>query len=156
MDEVSKQLLYDIRDRIPAQPGQLERFDYEYQRQGVAKLFVFFETFRGQRHVKVTDTCTRLDWVKAMREPSDEIHPEAEKIIVVLDKLNKHTFAPFYLTFEPDEARGLVKRFEFHFTPKHGSWLNMAEIELSVLSRQCLNRRIPDEQTLSREVQAWV
>ena len=90
-----------------------------------------------------------------MREPSDEIHPEAEKIIVVLDKLNTHTPATFYLTFELDEARRLVKRFEFHFTPKHGSWLNMAEIELSVLSRQCLNRRKQDEQTLSREVQAW-
>ena len=90
-----------------------------------------------------------------MRELSDEIHPEAEKIIVVLDNLNTHTPAAFYLAFEPDEARRLAKRFEFHFTPKHGSWLNMAEIELSVLSRQCINRRIPDEQTLSREVNAW-
>ena len=98
----------------------------------------------------------RLDWAEAMRELSDEIHPEAEKIIVVLDNLNTHTPAAFYPAFEPDEARRLVKRFEFHFTPKHGSWFNMAEIELSVLSRQCLNRRIPDEQTLSREVQAWV
>jgi transposase len=156
MDEVPNQLLSDIRDPIPAQPGQLERFDYEYQRQGVANLFMFFEPFRGQRHVKVTDNRTRLDWAEAMRELSDEIHPEAEKIIVVLDNLNTHTPAAFYLAFEPDEARRLVKRFEFHFTPKHGSWLNMAEIELSVLSRQCLNRRIPDEQTLSREVQAWV
>ena len=117
---------------------------------------MFFEPFRGQRHVKVTDTRTLLDWAEAMRELSDEIHSETEKIIVVLDNLNTHTPAAFYLTFEPDEARRLVKRFEFHFTPKHGSWFNMAEIELSVLSRQCLNRRIPDEQTLSREVQAWV
>ena len=155
MDEVPKQLLSDIRDPIPAQQGQLERFDYEYQRQGVANLFMFFEPLRGQRHVKVTDTRTRLDWAEAMRELSDEIHPEAEKIIVVLDNLNTHTPAAFYLAFEPDEARRLVNRFEFHFTPKHGSWLNMAEIELSVLSRQCLNRRIPDEQTLSRETQAW-
>ena len=99
---------------------------------------------------------TRLDWAEAMRELSDEIHPEAEKIIVVFDNPNTHTPAAFYLTFEPDETRRLVKRFEFHFTPKHGSWLDMAEIELSVLSRQCINRRIPDEQTLSREVQAWV
>ena len=134
---------------------QPERVDYEYQRQGVANLFMFFEPFRGQRQVKVTDTRTRLDWAEAMRELSDEIHPEAEKIIVVLDNLNTHTPAAFYLAFEPDEARRLVNRFEFHFTPKHGSWLNMAEIELSVLSRQCLNRRIPDEQTLTHEVQAW-
>lgn len=156
MDEVPKQLLSDVRESIAVQPGQPERFDYEYQRQGVANLFMFFEPFRGQRHVKVTDTRTRLDWAEAMRDLSDEIHPEAEKIIVVLDNLNTHTPAAFYLAFEPDEARRLVNRFEFHFTPKHGSWLNMAEIELSVLSRQCLNRRIPDEQALSREVQSWV
>jgi transposase len=155
MDEVPKQLLSDIREPIPAQPGQPERSDYEYHRQGVANLFMFFEPFSGQRHVKVTDTRTRLDWAEAMRELSDEIHPEAEKIIVVLDNLNTHTPAAFYLAFEPDEARRLVNRFEFHFTPKHGSWLNMAEIELSVLSRQCINRRIPDEQTLAREVKAW-
>jgi transposase len=123
---------------------------------GVANLFMFFEPFLGQRQVKVTDTRTRLDWAEAMRELSDEKHPEAEKIIVVLDNLNTHTPAAFYLAFEPDEARRLVNRFEFHFTPKHGSWLNMAEIELSVLSRQCINRRIPDEETLKQEVQAWV
>ena len=117
---------------------------------------MFFEPFTGQRHVKVTDTRTRLDWAQAMRELSDEIHTDAEKIIVVLDNLNTHTPAAFYLAFEPEEARRLINRFEFHFTPKHGSWLNMAEIELSVLSRQCINRRIPDEQTLNHEVQAWV
>ena len=156
MDEVPKQLLSDVRDPLPAQPGQSARVDYEYQRQGVANLFMFFEPFRGQRQVKVTDTRTRLDWAEAMRELSDEIHPEAEKIIVVLDNLNTHTPAAFYLAFEPDEARRLVNRFEFHFTPKHGSWLNMAEIELSVLSRQCINRRIPNEETLNQEVQAWV
>lgn len=156
MDEVPKQLLSDVRDPIPAQPEQPLRVDYEYQRNGVANLFMFLEPFRGQRHVKVTDTRTRLDWAEAMRELSDEIHPEAEKIVVVLDNLNTHTPAAFYLAFEPEEARRLVNRFEFHFTPKHGSWLNMAEIELSVLSRQCINRRIPDEQTLSQEVRAWV
>jgi len=155
MDEVPKQLLSDIRAPIAAQPGQLERVDYEYQRQGVANIFMFFEPFCGQRHVKVTDTRTRMDWAEAMRELSDEIHPEAEKIHVVLDNLNTHTPAAFYLAFEPDEARRLVNRFEFHFTPKHGSWLNMAEIELSVLSRQCINRRISDEDTLSKEVLAW-
>ena len=155
MDEVSKQLLSDIRDPIPAQPGQLERFDYEYQRQGVANMFMFFEPFRGQRHVKVTNRRTRLDWAEAMRELSDEIHPEAEKIVVVLNNLNTHNPASFYVAFELDEARRLVERFEFHFTPKHGSWLNMAKIELSVLSRQHLKRRIPDELILNREIQAW-
>jgi transposase len=155
MDEVPKQLLSDTRAPIAAQPGQVERVDYEYQRHGVANIFMFFEPFCGQRHVKVTDTRTRMDWAEAMRELSDDIHPEAEKIIVVLDNLNTHTPAAFYLAFEPEEARRLAKRFEFHFTPKHGSWLNMAEIELSVLSRQCINRRIPDEQTLDREVTAW-
>ena len=156
MDEVPKQLISDVRDPIPAQPGQPLRVDYEYQRHGVANLFMFFEPFSGQRHVKVTDTRTRLDWAEAMRELSDEIHPETEKIVVVLDNLNTHTPAAFYLAFEPEEARRLVNRFEFHFTPIHGSWLNMAEIELSVLSRQCINRRIPDEQTLRHEVLAWV
>jgi transposase len=155
MDEVPKQLISDVRAPIPAQPGQPHRVDYEYQRNGVANLFLFFEPFQGQRHVKVTNTRTRLDWAEAMRELSDEIHPEAEKIVVVLDNLNTHTPAAFYLAFEPEEARRLVNRFEFHFTPKHGSWLNMAEIELSVLSRRCINRRIPDEQTLRHEVLSW-
>jgi hypothetical protein len=155
MDEVPKQLLSDVRPSIPGQPGQPARVDYEYQRNGIANLFMFFEPFRGQRHVKVTDTRTRVDWAQAMKMLSDEIHPEAEKIIVVLDNLNTHTPAAFYLAFEPEEARRLVNRFEFHFTPKHGSWLNMAEIELSVLSRQCINQRIPDNQTLCHEVHAW-
>ena len=121
MDEVPKQLLSDVRQAIPAQPGQAGRVDYEYQRHGVANLFMFFEPFRGQRHVKITDTRTRLDWAEAMRMLSDQIHPTAEKIIVVLDNLNTHTPAAFYLAFEPEEARRLVNRFEFHFTPKHGS-----------------------------------
>ena len=156
MDEVPKQLISDVRHPLSAQEDQPKRVDYEYERHGVANLFMFIEPFAGRRHVKVTDTRTRLDWAQAMRELSDEIFPDAEKIIVVLDNLNTHTPAAFYLAFEPEEARRLVNRFDFHFTPKHGSWLNMAEIELSVLSRQCINRRIPDEQTLRREVQAWV
>jgi transposase len=156
MDEVPKQLICDVREPLPAQMEQPLRVDYEYQRNGVANLFMFFAPFQGQRQVKVTDSRTRLDWAEAMRELSDEIHPDAEKIIVILDNLNTHTPAAFYLAFDPEEARRLVNRFEFHFTPKHGSWLNMAEIELSALSRQCLNRRIPDELTLHQEVQAWV
>lgn len=156
MDEVPKQLISDVRDPIPAQAEHPIRLDYEYERQGVANLFMFFEPFTGQRHVEVTATRTRMDWAQAMQTLSDEIHPEAEKIIVVLDNLNTHTPAAFYLAFQPDEARRLANRFEFHFTPKHGSWLNMAEIELSVLARQCLNRRIPDEHTLCKETRAWV
>jgi transposase len=155
MDEVPKQLISDVREPIQARPGQSLRVDYEYQRNGVANVFMFFEPLRGQRHVKVTHTRTRLDWAEAMRELSDEIHPEAEKIIVVLDNLNTHTPSAFYLAFEPEEARRLVNRFEFHFTPKHGSWLNMAEIELSVLSRRCINRRISDVDILRHEVLAW-
>jgi hypothetical protein len=155
MDEVPKQLLSDVRSPIPSQPGQPARVDYEYQRNGVANLFMFLEPFRGQRHINVTDTRTRVDWAQAMKMLSDKIHPEADKIIVVLDNLNTHTPAAFYLAFEPEEARRLVNRFEFHFTPKHGSWLNMAEIELSVLSRQCINQRIPDNQTLRHHVHAW-
>ena len=156
MDEVPKQLISNVREPLPAQPGQPLRIDYEYQRNGVANLFMFFEPLRGQRHIKVSQRRTRMDWAEAMKELSDEIYPEAEKIIVVLDNLNTHTPAAFYQAFEPEEARRLVNRFEFHFTPRHGSWLNMAEIELSVLARQCIHRRIPDEQTLRQEVQAWV
>jgi transposase len=156
MDEMPKQLLADLQEPIPALPGQPERYDYEYKRQGVADLFMFFEPLQGQRQVKTTDTRTRQDWATAMRELSDDLHPEADKIVVVLDNLNTHTPAAFYQVFEPDEARRLINRFEFHFTPKHGSWLNMAEIELSVLTRQCLNRRIPDKESLAREVEAWM
>jgi transposase len=156
MDEVPKQMLADIRDPLPAEPGQPKRVDFEYQRHGSANLFMFFEPFGGQRQVQVRTTRTRLDWALAMRRLADEYYPEAEKIVVVLDNLNTHTPAAFYLAFEPAEARRLVERFEFHFTPKHGSWLNMAEIELSVLARQCLRRRISDQEVLAQEVQAWV
>jgi len=156
MDEVPKQLISDVRDPLPAQPEQPLRVDYEYKRNGVANLFMFFEPFSGQRHVKVTEKRTRLDWAEAMRELSDEIHPQAERIVVVLDNLNTHTPAAFYLAFEPDEARRLVKRFEFHFTPKHGSWLNVAECELSAMSRQCLaGRRIGHLADLKFEIDAW-
>ena len=155
MDETSKQLLADLLEPIPAQPGQPHRVDYEYKREGVADLFMFFETLTGKRYVKVTDQRTRKDWANAMQELSDNIYPQAEKIVIALDNLNTHSPASFYETFEPDEARRLTNRFEFHYTPKHGSWLNMAEIELGVLIRQCLNRRIADKTTLASEVKAW-
>lgn len=155
MDETSKQLLADTRDPIPAQPGLPEKFDYEYKREGVANIFMFFEPLMGKRKVKVTERRTRKDWAVAMRELSDIYYPEAEVIVIVLDNLNTHSPASFYEAFEPEEARRLTDRFEFHYTPKHGSWLNIAEIELSVMSRQCINRRIPDQVTLEREIKAW-
>lgn len=155
MDETSKQLLADTRQPIPAKPGSLERFDYEYKREGVANLFMVFEPLTGKRHVKVTEQRTRKDWAEIMKELSDVFYPDAEVIVMVMDNLNTHTPALFYEAFEPDEARRLANRFEFHYTPKHGSWLDMAEIELSALSRQCLDRRIPDLDMLKSEVKAW-
>lgn len=155
MDEASKQLLAEVRRPIRAQPGQPERYDYEYEREGVANLFMFMEPLAGKRHVKVTDRRTKVDWAEAMRDLADVYDPEAEMIVVVLDNLNTHSPASFYDAFEPEEAHRLARRFEFHYTPKHGSWLNMAEIELSALGRQCLARRIPDKVLLTTEVSAW-
>lgn len=155
MDEASKQLLAEVRRPMRAQPGQPERYDYEYEREGVANLFMFMEPLAGKRHVKVTDRRTKVDWAEAMRDLADVYYPEAEVIVVVLDNLNTHSPASFYDAFEPEEAHRLARRFEFHYTPKHGSWLNMAEIELSALGRQCLARRIPDKVLLTTEVSAW-
>jgi hypothetical protein len=155
MDETSKQLLSDLREPIPLRPGHPQRVDYEYKREGVADLFMFFEPLVGKRYVRVTDQRTRKDWAHAMKELADVIYPEAEKIVIVMDNLNTHSPASFYETFEAEEARRLTNRFEFHYTPKHGSWLNMAEIELGVLIRQCLSRRIADKETLETQVNAW-
>ena len=155
MDETTKQLVADILEPIPTQPGQVERIDYEYKREGVADLFMFFEPLAGKRFVNVTDHRTRKDWAEAMRDLSDVIYPQAEKIVIVMDNLNTHSPASFYATFEPEEARRLTNRFEFHFSPKHGSSLNMAEIELGILIRQCLSRRISNKTLLVSEVTAW-
>ena len=155
MDETSKQLLADGQPSLPVQPGQPQRYDYEYEREGVANLFMFVEPLAGKRHARVTDRRTKLDWAHAMRELSDVYYPEADVIVVVLDNLNTHSPASFYEAFEPAEAHRLANRFEFHYTPKHGSWLNIAEIELSALGRQCLARRIPDKTRLISEVDAW-
>lgn len=155
MDETNKQLLAETRDPLPMTHGQPPRVDHEYERQGVANLFMFFEPLPGRRYVQVTDRRTRLDWASAMQELADVHYPDAATIVIVLDNLNTHSAASFYEAFPPAEAHRLAKRFEFHYTPKHGSWLNMAEIELSVLGRQCLNRRIPDPQLLATEVAAW-
>lgn len=155
MDETSKQLLADSREPLPIQPGQPQRVDYVYKREGVADVFMLFEPLAGKRFVKVTEQRTRKDWAHAMQELADEIYPQAEKIVIVMDNLNTHSPASFYATFAPEEARRLTNRFEFHYTPKHGSWLNMAEIELGILIRQCLTRRIADKASLEREVNAW-
>lgn len=155
MDESSKQLLADVKTALPIKPGEIQRYDYEYIRRGVANLFLFFNPLENKRWVQVTAHRCRTDWALAMQELADHIYPDAEKIIVVLDNLNTHSPQSFYETFPAQEARRLCERFEFHYTPKHGSWLNMAEIEFSVLFRQCLNRRIPTVKDLIRVIQAW-
>ncbi len=154
MDETSKQLIGDTRAPLPPLPGQVARQDYEYQRHGVCNLFLCFEALQSWRHVQVTDRRTAVDWAHFMQHLADERYAQAERIIVVLDNLNTHGPGSFYEAFAPAEARRLAARFEFHYTPKHGSWLNMAEIELSALSRTCLNERIPDKETLTRQVAA--
>jgi hypothetical protein len=155
MDETSKQLTAETRRPIPAAPGRPKRCDYEYERNGVCNLFMFFEPLAGKRHVSVTDRRTKVDWANQIKQLLDVYYPNAQKITLVMDNLNTHTGASLYEVFEPREARRLLDRLEIHYTPKHGSWLNMAEIELSVLSRQCLDRRLPDKGTLESEVVAW-
>ena len=155
MDEMPKQLLSETREPLPVTPGKPARQDYEYKRGGVADVFMVFEPLVGKRYIEITDQRRREEWARVMQKVSDELYPQAEKIVVVMDNLNTHTPAAFYQVFEPSEARRLVERFEFHYTPKHGSWLNMAEIELSALVRQCLDRRIPDKETMIQEVKAW-
>lgn len=155
MDEVSKQLLRETRSPLPAAPAQPARVDYEYERGGVVNCFLFCEPLRGQRWTSVTDHRTKVDWAHEIQALVDVRYPEAERIVLVLDNLNTHSPASLYDAFPPEEAKRLADRLEIHYTPKHGSWLNMAEIELSVLSRQCLNRRIPDIATLKAEVAAW-
>ena len=154
-DEILKQLVKDTRQPTPAKPGQIERFDYEYERNGTANMFMIFEPLTGQRHVKVTDRRTAIDFAHVIREIVDKHYPDAEKVILVMDNLNTHKPASLYQAFEPAEAKRIWDRLEIHYTPRHGSWLNMAEIELSVLSGQCLDRRIPNKETLIQEVAAW-
>ena len=151
-DETSKQLVADKRPAIGAKPGRVERYDYEYKRNGTRNLFMFCEPKAGWRHVEVTEQRTAVDFAHQMRWLVDEAYPHTETIWLVLDNLNTHKLGSLYDAFEPAEARRIAKRLEFHYTPVHGSWLNMAEIELSVLSNQCLNRRISDEVVLKREV----
>lgn len=154
-DERPCELHAEVYPTIPPQPGQVARYDYEYQRNGVCNLFMFFQPLTAWRHAKVTAQRTKVDFAHCMRELVDVHFPYAEKIRVVLDNLNIHSPASLYEAFAPPEAQRLLSKLEFHFTPKHGSWLNMVEIELAVLSKQCLNRRISDSYTLEREVLAW-
>ena len=155
MDEMSKQLISETRLPLPMQPGQPSCYDSEYERQGTCNLFVACEPLAGKRYLKVTEHRTKEDFAQFIRDLVDVYYPRAEKIILVLDNLNTHTPAALYEAFAPAEARRLVEKLEIHYTPKHGSWLNMAEIELSVLSRQCLDRRIATQAELEREVAAW-
>jgi hypothetical protein len=155
VDEGGKQLIGDVREPLPVRPGSAAKQDHEYQRGGMANMFMAFEPLAGRRHVEVTERKTAADFARFLRVVSDELYPDAEQIVLVCDNLNTHGAASLYEAFEPAEARRLAARFEWHHTPKHGSWLNVAEVELSAVARQCLDRRIPDIQTLRREVAAW-
>jgi hypothetical protein len=154
-DELPYQIVAETRQPVPAQPGRPARVDYEYRRNGTANLFMSFDPDRGWRHVSVTDRRTKRDFARELRRLVDEAYPDADVLRLVSDNLNTHTPAALYETFPPEEARRIAKKLEFHPTPKHGSWLNMAEIELSVLSGQCLDRRLGDRATLEWEVAAW-
>jgi hypothetical protein len=154
-DEGSKQQTKETRLPLPAQPGSVAKYDYEYERNGTSNLFVFFAPLEAWRQVKVTDRRTMIDFAYCMKDLVDIHFPDAEKIVLVMDNLNTHKFASLYHAFSPDDARRIIEKLEIHYTPKHGSWLNMAEIELSVLSRQCLNARIPDQNTMREKVAAW-
>ena len=156
LDETSKQLVAETRTPLPVRPGQPARHDYEYERKGTANLFMLFAPLEGWRHVEVTDRRTAIDYAKILKDLSDIHFATAAKIVLVQDNLNTHSPSSLYEAFAPAEARRLAERFEWHYTPKHGSWLDMAESELAVLSGQCLNRRIPDKATLAREVAAWL
>ncbi len=155
MDESPKQLIGEVYPPIPIKPGFVEKIDAEYVRNGTVEIFIEVEPLAGKRHVAVTEHRTKIDWAAQMKEMLDIRYPEAKKVVLVMDNLNTHSTASFYEAFPPEEARRLAERLEIHYTPKHGSWLNIAEIELSVLQGQCLNRRIADIETMRNEVDSW-
>lgn len=155
LDETSKQLTKEIRTPRPVRPGHPAQVDSEYERNGTANLFMMFEPLRGWRHVEVTERRTKIDFAHVIRDLVDVHYPRAETIVLVMDNLNTHKVASLYEAFPPAQARRLIEKLEIHHTPKHGSWLDMAETELGVLSRQCLDRRLPDRDTLTSEVAAW-
>jgi hypothetical protein len=156
VDEANRQLIEETQQPRPTQPGQPALFDYEYIRNGVANFFMMFEPLIGRRQVKVTERRTVTDFAHCLRDLAETEYPDAQKIILVMDNLNTHSLASLYATFEPEQALRLAQRFEIHHTPKHGSWLNMAELEIGVMSRQCLNQRIPSIEKMKKEVQSWV
>jgi hypothetical protein len=155
LDETSRQLLGQVTPPMPLAPGQPAREDYEYQRRGVCNLFLVCEPLAGWRDVMVSDRRTRIDWAHCVQDLLDVHYPDAERVVLVQDNLNTHTPASLYEAFAPAEARRLADRLELHSTPRHGNWLNMAEIELAMLAQQCLDRRLADQATLEREVAAW-
>ena len=155
LDETSKQLVGEVQSPVPAAPGQVAHYDYEYVRNDVANLFMISEPLAGKRDVEVTDRRTKKDYARCLRKIADELYPDAEGIVLVQDNLNTHSPASLYETYEPAEAQRLMNRFEVHYTPKHGSWLDMAEIELGILGRQCLARRIENVDDLRRETTTW-
>lgn len=155
MDEASKQWIAAVAVPLPPRPGQVKRVDYEYERKGVWNQFVLCEPLRGWRHVQVTQRRTKRDWAYCIRALLEVYYPQATNVHLILDNLNTHTGSSLYETFAPEEARRLLDRLEFHYTPKHASWLNMAEIEISVLNRQCLKRRIDSAQARCHEIAAW-
>lgn len=156
MDELSKQLTKETRKPIEMEHGKPLRYDTEYERNGTSNIFISFEPLLGIRHLEVTDQRTKIDWAHFTKKLVDVHYPNASKIILIMDNLNTHVGASLYEAFAPDEAKRILNKLEIHYTPKHGSWLNMAELELSHLSRQCLDRRISDKETLKKEVAAWV
>ena len=155
MDETSKQLTKETRVPIPANTDHVEYYDSEYERNGTANIFMFFNPIEGKRRVDITDNRTAKDWAHQIRQLVDVDYPEAKKITLVMDNLNTHVGASLYKTFNPKEARRILDKLDFHYTPKHGSWLNMAEIEFSILGSECLDRRIPDKTALINEINAW-
>jgi hypothetical protein len=155
LDEASKQLIGEVAAANPPAPGKPARIDYEYERNGTCNLFMMCEPLRGWRHVRVTERRTRKDWALCVKELLDEYYPTAEKVVLVEDNLNTHNGASLYEAFPPEEARRLLDRLEFHSTPKHGSWLDMAETELGILHRQCLDRRIDRAAGVARQAEAW-
>jgi hypothetical protein len=155
LDEASKQLIGEVATPLPTRPGQPKRIDYEYERLGVCSEFILCEPLAGWRNVKVTERRTKQDWAECIRELVDVHYPHVQKIRLVLDNLNTHSGASLYETFPPQEARRLLEKLEIHYTPKHASWLNMAELEISILNRQCLDRRIDTMEEMRRETAAW-
>lgn len=155
-DETSKQLIEEVRVPIPAKPGRVERVDYEYKRNGTANMFMLVEPLTGQVEVRVTERRTRTDWAHVMKDLVDRLYPQADRIVMVMDNLNTHAKSSLYEAFAPEEAKRIADKLEIHYTPKHGSWLDIAECELSIMQRQCLDRRIACIDDLKREVSIWV